>query len=104
MPTGVADLLRRQRATYAAGVVFVIVGIGAALAYPQVIRLMIDDGILRGELTRVNRLGLLMAVLLGVEAVATLVRNYLFNLAAERATAELQQLAFEHLLTQDIAF
>jgi ABC-type multidrug transport system fused ATPase/permease subunit len=104
MPTPLRALLRRQRRLYALGVVFVVVGIATALAYPQVIRLMIDDGILRGRLDRVNRLGLLMAALLTIEAGGTLLRNYLFNLAAQRMTAELQERAFEHVLKQDIAF
>ena len=97
-------LLRSQRRTYAIGTIFVAVGIAAALAYPQIIRLMIDEGILGGHLDRINGLGLLMAALLASEAVATLLRNYLFNLAAERMAADLQQRAFEHLLTEDIAF
>src|SRR5438093_7522824 len=104
MPTPLRALLRRQRRLYALGVVFVVVGIATALAYPQVIRSMIDDGILRGRLDRVNRLGLLMAALLTIEAGAPLLRNYLFNLAAQRMTAELQERAFEHVLKQDIAF
>jgi len=97
-------LLRSQRRTYAIGTIFVAIGIVAALAYPQIIRLMIDEGILGGHLDRINGLGLLMAALLASEAVATLLRNYLFNLAAERMAADLQQRAFEHLLTEDIAF
>src|SRR6267378_1442863 len=97
-------LLRSQRRTYAIGTIFVAIGIAAALAYPQIIRLMIDEGILGGHLDRINGLGLLMATLLASEAVATLLRNYLFNLAAERMAADLQQRAFEHLLTEDIAF
>jgi len=97
-------LLRGQWRTYAIGTIFVAVGIAAALAYPQIIRLMIDQGILGGHLDRINGLGLLMAALLASEAVATLLRNYLFNLAAERMAADLQQRAFEHLLTEDIAF
>jgi len=97
-------LLRSQRRTYAIGTIFVAIGIAAALAYPQIIRLMIDEGILGGHLDRINGLGLLMAALLASEAVATLLRNYLFNLAAERMAADLQQRAFEHLLTEDIAF
>src|SRR6266850_1441806 len=97
-------LVRGQWRTYAAGTIFVAVGIAAALAYPQIIRVMIDEGILGGHPDRLNRLGLLMAALLVGEAVATLLRNYLFNVAAERMAADLQQRAFEHLLTEDIAF
>src|SRR2546427_7707572 len=80
-------LLRGQWRTYAIGTIFVAVGIAAALAYPQIIRLMIDQGILGGHLDRINGLGLLMAALLASEAVATLLRNYLFNFASRLAYA-----------------
>src|SRR5204862_8242599 len=70
----------------------------------QVIRLIIDEGIVGRRSERINTLGLLMLVLRLVEAIATFVRNGLFNLAAERMAAQLQQRTFEHLLQQDIAF
>src|SRR6266496_1116403 len=98
------ELVREQRRPYATGTIFVGVGIVAALAYPQVIRLIIDEGILGGRVERINALGLLMVTLLLVEAIATFMRNGLFNLAAERMAAQLQQRTFEHLLQQDIAF
>jgi ABC-type multidrug transport system fused ATPase/permease subunit len=98
------ELVRDQRRAYATGTIFVAVGIVAALAYPQVIRLIIDEGIVGGRVERINALGLLMLALLLVEAVATFMRNGLFNLAAERMAAQLQQRTFEHLLQQDIAF
>src|SRR5207247_1781111 len=98
------ELVREQRRAYATGTIFVGVGIVAALAYPQVIRLIIDEGILGGRVERINALGLLMVALLLVEAIATFMRNGLFNLAAERMAAQLQQRTFEHLLQQDIAF
>ena len=97
-------LVRGQWRTYAVGAIFVTIGIAAAVAYPQIIRLMIDEGILGGHPDRINRLGLLMAALLLGEAMATLLRNDLFNLAAERMAADLQQRTFEHVLKQEIAF
>jgi ABC-type multidrug transport system fused ATPase/permease subunit len=97
-------LLAEQRRLYAAGTAFVFVGLFTALVYPQVIRLIIDEGVLGARLDRINVLGLLMAALLLVEAVATFLRNGLFNLAAERTAAQLQQRTFEHLLQLDIAF
>jgi ABC-type multidrug transport system fused ATPase/permease subunit len=98
------ELLREQRRFYAIGIFFVAVGIGTALAYPQVIRVIIDEGIPGGRIERINALGLLMLGLLAAETIATFARNGLFNLAAERMAAQLQQRAFEHLLKQDIAF
>jgi ABC-type multidrug transport system fused ATPase/permease subunit len=98
------ELLREQRRVYAVGTIFVAVGIGTALAYPQVIRVIIDEGIPGSRIERINALGLLMLGLLVAETIATFVRNGLFNLAAERMAGQLQQRAFEHLLKQDIAF
>ena len=99
-----ARLLRNQRRTYALGSIFVAVSIVTALAYPYAIRLMIDEGIYGHRLDRINTLGIVMLVLLVAEGAATFLRDHFFNLAAERAAAELRQRAFEHLLAQDIAF
>jgi ATP-binding cassette subfamily B protein len=104
MPQDLWRLLRAQRRAYCLGAGFVAIGIVAALTYPQVIRLMIDDGVAGRRIDRINTLGLLMALLLIVEAAATMIRNYLFNVAAERMAADLQQRAFEQLLQQEIAF
>ena len=99
-----ARLVWAERRTYLPGAIFVVVSIGTALAYPQVIRLIIDDGIIGGQAPRLNQLSLWMVVILLVEAAATGARDYFFGLGAERVGVRLRRLVFGTLLRQDIQF
>jgi len=108
---GVSGQLRRiaavvwtERRLYGPGVLFVLLSIGTGLAYPQVIRLIIDEGIQGRRLDRLNELALLMVGILLVEAGATFARDYCFNLGAERVGARLRRVVFQTLLRQDIQF
>ena len=97
-------LIWQERRRYLGGLVFVVVGMFTTLAYPQAIRMTIDEGLRGGHAERINVLALVMLGLLLAEAFATFMRNYLFNVGAERLSARLRQDAFEHLLQQEIAF
>ena len=101
---GLAVLLRDQRALYATGAVFVAIGLVATLSYPILVKRLIDEGVLAGQMSRINELALLLLGLLAAEGVATVVRDYYFNLAAERLTMRLRQSVFDHLLSQEIGF
>ena len=100
----VAHLVAEQWRYYAVGSVLVLVGIVVGLAYPWYVQKLIDEGVMGGHADRLNRIGLILLALLLVEGVSIPVREYFFNMAAERVTARLRQLAFNHLLRQDIAF
>src|SRR5216684_2040838 len=96
----VVRLVWAERRTYLTGAIFVAVSIGTALAYPQVIRLIIDDAIAGGHTRRLNQLAAIMVGVLLVEAVSTCIRDYCFNLGAERVAATLRRLVFGALLRQ----
>jgi ATP-binding cassette subfamily B protein len=100
----IAALVWTERRLYLIGAVFVALSIGTGLAYPQVIRLIIDDGVQAGATARLNQLAIALVVILLVESVATFVRDYCFNLGAERVAARLRRLVFETLLRQDVHF
>lgn len=100
----IAAIVWSERRLYVTGSIFVAVSIGTALAYPQVIRLIIDDAIAGGHTRRLNQLAALMVGVLLVEAVSTCVRDYCFNLGAERVAATLRRLVFGALLRQDVQF
>ena len=100
----IAALVWTERRLYLTGAVFVALSIGTGLAYPQVIRLIIDDGVQAGRTARLNELAIALVVILLVESVATFVRDYCFNLSAERVAARLRRLVFETLLRQDVQF
>jgi ABC-type multidrug transport system fused ATPase/permease subunit len=100
----IVRLLLEQRTLYAIGGAFVALGLVVALSYPILVKRLIDEGVLVGQMSRVNELALMLLALLAAEGVATVVRDYYFNFAAERVTARLRQRVFDHLLRQDIAF
>jgi ABC-type multidrug transport system fused ATPase/permease subunit len=100
----IAGLLWAERRPYLIGSLFVATSIVTALAYPYVIRLIIDEAIQRGQLQRLNELSLVMVGIVLVEALSTCGRDYCFGLGAERVGLRLRRLVFESLLLQDIQF
>ena len=100
----VTRLMWAERRQYLVGGIFVVLSICTALAYPYVIRLIIDDAIQGGQVRRLNQLSLLMVVILLVEAVSTSGRDYFFGLGAERVGVRLRRMVFTTLLQQDIQF
>jgi ABC-type multidrug transport system fused ATPase/permease subunit len=100
----IAALVWSERRLYLTGVIFVALSIGTGLAYPQVIRLIIDDGVQAGRTARLNQLAILLVGILLVESAATFARDYCFNFGAERVAARLRRMVFETLLRQDVHF
>src|ERR1700681_1970540 len=100
----VARLVWAERRVYLPGTIFVVVSLGTALVYPQVIRLIIDEAIEGGQAQRLNQLSLWMVGILIGEAVATGARDYYFGLGAERVGVRLRRLVFDTLLKRDVDF
>jgi ABC-type multidrug transport system fused ATPase/permease subunit len=100
----IASIVWSERRLYGPGIFFVLLSIGTGLGYPQVIRLIIDEGIQGRQIGRLNQLALIMVGILIVEAVATGLRDYCFNLGAERVALRLRRMVFDTLLRQDVQF
>jgi ABC-type multidrug transport system fused ATPase/permease subunit len=110
-PTGLLTQVRRvtalvvaERTPYLIGAIFVAVSTVTSLAYPYVVRLIIDDALQGGRLDLLGRFSLIMVGILVAEAIAVCGRSYWFGLGAERITMRLQRLVFRSLLEQDIQF
>src|SRR3954468_16416966 len=101
---GLLSLIADERRFYAAGSVFVIIGIAAGLSYPLFVQRLIDEGIMAARMDRINTIGIVLVLLLVAEGIATVLRDYFFNMAGERVTARLRRRVFDHLLLQEIAF
>jgi ABC-type multidrug transport system fused ATPase/permease subunit len=93
-----------ERRLYVPGTLFVFLSIGTGLGYPQIIRLIIDEGVQGRQLDRLNQLALIMVGILIVEAISTSMRDYCFNLGAERVGLRLRRMVFDTLLRQDVQF
>jgi ATP-binding cassette subfamily B protein len=100
----IARLIWAERRPYLFGSIFVAVSIGTSLAYPYVIRLIIDDAIQGGQLDRLNQLCLILLAILLVESVSTFGRDYFFGLGAGLVGVRIRRLTFRTLLRQDIEF
>ena len=100
----IGGLMWAERRPYLTGSVFVAISICTSLAYPYVIRLIIDDAITGGQLQRLNDLSLTMVGILLLEALSICGRDYFFGLGAERVGARIRRLVFRALLAQDLAF
>src|SRR5471032_3116905 len=71
----VRGLMWAERLPYVLGSVFVVISICTSLAYPYVIRLIIDDAITGGQLQRLNNLSLTMVGILLLEALSICARR-----------------------------
>jgi ABC-type multidrug transport system fused ATPase/permease subunit len=110
-PAGLGTQVRRvrgliwaERRPYLIGCIFVLLSVGTALAYPYLVRLIIDDAIQGGNVHRLNQLSLAMVGVLLTEAVSTCGRDYFFGIGAERVGLRLRRLVFDALLVQDVQF
>jgi len=99
-----SPLLREQRSWFLWGLLFVFLSIGLTLVYPQVIRIIIDEGIQQGRTERVNGLALLMIAILIVEAPAAFLRTYFFDVGARKVVIKLQDELLRGLMSQEIGF
>jgi len=87
----------------AAATVFLVVGGAASLAWPQVVRVLIDAAVAGGAET-LNRAVLAMALIFAVQGVAVAFRYYLFSVAGERIVTRLRESVFGAVIEQEIGF
>ena len=81
----------RHKKLYAFATVFELLTLGSVLLYPQLLRLIIDEGIQAGSMERVNQLIVVMGAVLAVQAGATFMRSYLFEIAAQRVSMAIRR-------------
>ncbi len=86
------------------GTVALLITSGLSLAWPQLIRLIIDGILEGGGESSVNRWAGWLVVLLAVSAVLTGLRSYLFTVAGERIVARLRTTLYESVVRQEVAF
>ena len=83
--------------------VFLLVGSGAGLAYPQAVRVLVDAALDGGGVT-IDQAALAMAVIFLVQSVAVGLRYYLFTIAGERIVTRLREQLYRQVVEQEIAF
>ncbi len=97
-------LAKPERRTLALGTVFLALGSGMSLAFPQAIRIIIDGALAKNQPELVDQAALGLAVIFLVQALAVAARYYLFSTAGERVVARLRGDLFARLVEQEVAF
>jgi ABC transporter fused permease/ATP-binding protein len=98
-------LARTELGKLALGVVFLGIGSGMSLLFPQAIRRIIDDALGPGKDVRmIDEAALWLLAIIVVQSVAAALRYVLFTTAGERIVARLRADLFKHLLRQEMAF
>ena len=97
------SLARPEAGTLAVATVFLLIGSGAGLAYPQAIRVLIDAALEHGAAT-LDRAALAMVGLFALQSVAVALRYRLFTLAGERIVTRLREQLYRSLVGQEIGF
>src|SRR5688572_31263886 len=99
-----AGLVRSEWRRLALGCVFLAIGSITSLAYPQGLRLVLDEAIGRRDASIIDRAVLVMFGLLALQALAVSLRYILFSVAGERVVARLREDVYRAILKQEIAF
>jgi ATP-binding cassette subfamily B protein len=86
------------------GTLFLALGSLVLLTFPQAVRITIDQAVESENLALINTMGMVMLVILGIQAVAMAFRYYLFTLAGERTVKRIRHRLFASLLEQEIGF
>jgi ABC transporter fused permease/ATP-binding protein len=74
------------------------------LAFPQVVRLTLDEALQKKDLGMIDSMGLAMLGIMLIQAVASSLRYYLFTLAGESIVKDIRLQLFQRLTSQEIGF
>lgn len=97
-------LARPELKTLAVAGVFLAIASVCQLAYPQVIRNMVDEALQARDLAKINQIVILILIVFSVQAVASTLRYFLFTMAGERIVKQLRHNLYSAILRQEIAF
>ena len=98
------ELSRAEWRTLAVGLVFLLIGSAAGLAWPQAVRFIIDDSFTTEHATDLDQIIVVLMALFGVQGLAIALRFYLFTVAGERVVTRLRGDVYRHVVAQEVAF
>jgi ATP-binding cassette subfamily B protein len=97
-------LARPEWRMLAAGLVFLAVSSAALLAYPTLVKRVVDEALSSGRSAEVDRVALIMMAVLVAQGVTSALRYYCFTFAGERVVAKLRSDLYGKILSQEVAF
>ena len=108
--TGLKELLKLYRFlkpyrwTFALGMFFLLISSGASLMFPKFLGNMVDMGNKGKMLSEISRTGLILLVILVVQAVFSYMRTRIFVLVTEKTLASIRQHVYNHLIRLPMSF
>ncbi len=97
-------LLRPYRGKVALMFAALLVATGAALAPPYLAKQAVDNGIITGDVSALDRIVAAFVVVATLYAAATYLQTYLVGWVGTRALQDLRERVFSHLQTMSIGF
>jgi ABC transporter fused permease/ATP-binding protein len=98
------SLIQLEASTLLLGLFFLILSSGAALAYPQFVRWLVDNVLSSKDEALLTQAVLALFLALGLSMVAGSIRYYLFTLSGERIVIRLREQLYRNILKQEVAF
>ena len=98
------SLARPQWVRLTVGTIFLFLGSAMGLAYPQAIRIIIDQALAEGGQTIIDRAAMIMLAVFAVQGLSVALRYYLFTVAGERVVAQLRADLYARIMAQEIGF
>ena len=98
------SVAKPEKKTLALGLLFLVLSSGAGLAYPQLVRWMVDNVLQPKNFDLLNKVVFALLFAFIFQAVTSSVRYYLFTLSGERIVLRLRQRLYETILKQDVSF
>jgi subfamily B ATP-binding cassette protein MsbA len=104
------DLLRLMsytkpyRARLTIALISLLIGSALGLAFPQVVRMLIDAAFVERDSQQLNRLAAALVVLFATQAVFGFLRSYLLSYTGERIVADVRTELYTHLTGLPVSF
>lgn len=98
------SLARPEWKRLALGTVFLALGSGLGLVFPQAIRVILDEALGGGDRALIDKAALVMAGVFALQGVAMALRYVLFSTAGESVVARLRSDLYARLIQQEVGF
>ena len=98
------ELARPQKSRLILGTIFLTIGSGLGLLYPQAVRIIIDDALGNRDLDLIKNAALGLIAVFALQGVAIGMRAYLFTIAGEHVVTTLRNNLFQRIVGQELAF
>ena len=102
--TRIYSVAKPEKKSLLLGLLFLVLSSGAGLAYPQLVRWMVDHVLEPKNYDLLNKVVFALLFAFVFQAVTSSVRYYLFTLSGERIVLRLRQRLYETILKQDVSF